>query len=244
MKKLLCGSAAVAFSLAAIIAASAGAARAAVYTSVLQYQGTNVFAPPAFGEVTLTEVGANEVDVSVTLTNGLSLFINTGSPNGGGTHNPFLFNTVDSDAVTILAPVGTFFDAGRGTWDGTPFGTFTNQIGCCDNRNGQAHGQDDPLNFSVVDNSGLTFAGIGATFSNTGKVLTLGTGDHFLSNTGGWWFAADIYDGATGQTYEVAARDAFVLAGVPEPATWALMIIGLGGVGALLRRRRSAAAFA
>ena len=27
-------------------------------------------------------------------------------------------------------------------------------------------------------------------------------------------------------------------AGVPEPATWALMILGFGGVGALLRRRR------
>ncbi len=26
--------------------------------------------------------------------------------------------------------------------------------------------------------------------------------------------------------------------GVPEPATWAMMILGLGGVGATLRRRR------
>ncbi|PZQ54046.1 MAG: hypothetical protein DI570_23385 [Phenylobacterium zucineum] len=30
-------------------------------------------------------------------------------------------------------------------------------------------------------------------------------------------------------------------AGVPEPATWALMIAGFGGAGAMLRRRRSAA---
>lgn len=33
-------------------------------------------------------------------------------------------------------------------------------------------------------------------------------------------------------------------AAVPEPATWGLMILGLGGVGATLRRARKAAAFA
>lgn len=32
--------------------------------------------------------------------------------------------------------------------------------------------------------------------------------------------------------------------GVPEPATWGLMILGFGGVGALLRRRRQGAVFA
>ncbi|HEX7947292.1 MAG TPA: PEPxxWA-CTERM sorting domain-containing protein, partial [Phenylobacterium sp.] len=26
--------------------------------------------------------------------------------------------------------------------------------------------------------------------------------------------------------------------GVPEPATWAMMILGFGGIGAVLRRRR------
>jgi hypothetical protein len=32
--------------------------------------------------------------------------------------------------------------------------------------------------------------------------------------------------------------------GVPEPATWGLMIVGFGGAGAMLRRRRAATAFA
>lgn len=31
--------------------------------------------------------------------------------------------------------------------------------------------------------------------------------------------------------------------GVPEPAAWALMIVGFGGVGGLLRRRRTRRAF-
>jgi hypothetical protein len=32
--------------------------------------------------------------------------------------------------------------------------------------------------------------------------------------------------------------------GVPEPASWALMIMGFGGVGALVRRRRNKSVFA
>ena len=36
----------------------------------------------------------------------------------------------------------------------------------------------------------------------------------------------------------------FTGGGVPEPATWALMIMGFGGAGVLLRRRRQAATFA
>ena len=41
---------------------------------------------------------------------------------------------------------------------------------------------------------------------------------------------------------EVAFRTAAVAGGVPEPATWAMLIVGFGGVGASLRRRRSGAA--
>lgn len=37
---------------------------------------------------------------------------------------------------------------------------------------------------------------------------------------------------------------AFATPGVPEPATWAMMIIGFGGVGAVMRKRRTATAFA
>jgi hypothetical protein len=46
--------------------------------------------------------------------------------------------------------------------------------------------------------------------------------------------AADVY--ANGNTGNVGA--------IPEPTSWALMILGMGGVGGLLRRRRSATALA
>jgi len=38
--------------------------------------------------------------------------------------------------------------------------------------------------------------------------------------------------------------DRIASVGVPEPATWAMMLMGFGGLGAMLRRRRSLAAFA
>ena len=128
--------------VAATLALSATAGRAATYTSVLEYQnGASEISAPSpnapFGLVTLDEINADTVRVTVTLDNASSLFINTGGP-----HDPFLFNLedpgastpspTDDDTVTINpATVGNFFDAGRGSFNATPFGTFTNQIGCC-----------------------------------------------------------------------------------------------------------------
>jgi choice-of-anchor C domain-containing protein len=46
---------------------------------------------------------------------------------------------------------------------------------------------------------------------------------------------------ATGTAYGPALDNVSVL-GVPEPATWAMMLMGFGGLGAVLRHRRSAGA--
>ncbi len=43
--------------------------------------------------------------------------------------------------------------------------------------------------------------------------------------------------------YHISEID-FKAAGVPEPATWAMMMLGLGGVGAAMRQRRRSAASA
>ncbi|MDB5453001.1 MAG: sorting protein [Caulobacteraceae bacterium] len=254
-----------AVALAAILT-SATAAGANTYTSVLEYQnGASGVASPSpnapFGLVTLQEMGDGKtVQVTVHLEDADSLFINTGGP-----HDPFLFNTTNDEAVTIQPVVGKFYDAGHGTFNATPFGDFSDKIGLGtfvaettiasgfhfvgsgrnkvkvidyttvpahwqESGNGAAHGQAGDLVFTVFNASGLTF---------------LGGADHFTSNAGGWWFSADIYDGATKQTYNVAARDATCTVGctitttVPEPDSWALMILGFGGLGGVLRRRRS-----
>lgn len=51
------------------------------------------------------------------------------------------------------------------------------------------------------------------------------------------------YNPALSAAATPGGRQAFAF-GVPEPATWLMMIMGFGGVGAVLRRRRQAAAFA
>ncbi|HEX3366616.1 PEPxxWA-CTERM sorting domain-containing protein [Phenylobacterium sp.] len=256
MKKFLFGAAAAALCVSGLMAAPA--AHAAVYVSQLEYKdnnGVSSLSATPFGTVTITELTPDSLKVEVDLTNAASEFVNTGGP-----HNPFVFSTLYADQVTTPHAAATddpnaittdpsnpkFFDDGRGSFTNSVFGTFTNEI-ALNSGNGQAGGQQDPLIFTVFDPHGITFAGIGATVDpSTGKLLTLGTGDHFTSNALGNWFSADIYDGATGQTYNVAARDAFteIQNAVPEPATWGLMILGFGGVGAVLRRRRAAVALA
>jgi hypothetical protein len=278
---------------AALLAMGAGAASAATYVSNLEYQGASGPFSPVFGVVTLTELGDGKtIAVNVHLTSPLTLIINTGSKEPF-TFSTFGAVDVDlDDAYThVDAASGLtyrdYYDGGRGSWTNTPFGTFTNRINCCEvvevdkgkhgdpdtyhiaEEQGGGHGRPGDLNFTVFDAAGLTFAGAGAVIdAGTGRVVTPGTGtdNHFFSNGGGWWFAADINDSGTGNTYAVAAKDAFGplgctadcgppdpclganpppscggggQGGVPEPATWALMIMGFGGVGALMRRRRS-----
>ncbi|MBW8812263.1 MAG: PEP-CTERM sorting domain-containing protein [Caulobacterales bacterium] len=243
--------AAIAASLATL--AVAGSASALTYTSQLEYRDGLVGPQTPYGTVTIDEVDAKTVKFTVTLADPASLFVNTGGP-----HDPFLFNLPVAANMTVTKTGSQdFFYAGDGSYNSTPFGTFTDKIGCCQvwvpptkkvpghyaDGNGQANGDAPPLVFTAFNENGLTFAGVGATFDPvTGRLLQPGTGNHFVSNAGGFWFAADIYDGKTRQTYNVAARDAFrpvtTTDAVPEPASWALMILGFGSAGAMLRRRR------
>ncbi len=272
---------------------ASSSAHALVWTSQLEYKD-GVAGPisPSFGTVTIKDgadgPAANTVEVTVTLASPDSRFINTGGP-----HNPFVFNTVSDDVVTIVSNgVGgqagaSFYDGGHGAFYESGFGQpsvpFTDEIGlhvlvpdvpavpCVPKSDhnpdckpgtgtpdipahfeeaatggGTDHGRGSSLVFDVYNASGITFAGVGAGIDPiTGKFTGVyGSGEHFESTSQGWWFVADIYDAGTGLTYNVAAKDAITTpgGGVPEPAAWALMILGFGGAGAMLRRRRAALA--
>jgi hypothetical protein len=46
--------------------------------------------------------------------------------------------------------------------------------------------------------------------------------------------------GASATAYDLRSAGGMLLAGVPEPSTWAMMLMGFGGLGAVLRRQRRA----
>lgn len=228
--KLLAG-AAVAATLA-----FAGQASALTYVSQIEHANTDGVADGAFGKVTIDEVDANTLQLTVELFAPLIKIVDTGAA-----HVAFGFNLVDSpnSTIDIVTPAGggSFAYLGEGSFKQSPFGNFANAFACCGQ--GSSNGEPGPLVFTIKNAGGITFAGLGATLGPDGRLLTTGTGNRLASNAGGWWFGVDTSDGQN--TGAKAARDAFApTAGVPEPTTWALMILGFGTAGAMLRRRRAA----
>lgn len=262
--KLLAAAAALA------VAAAAPAAHALVWTTQLEYDNTGKIA--SLGQVTVTDGlnGGTDVQVQVDLDQGF--LVDTGG------HYAFAFNLDNSagNVVTVNSPTpdgpgGAIDYVYANTWSQqvtkckgkvcttttetdpppykmAPFGEFNNAFFL--NPDGGNNTVAPPFIFTVHNNAGLTFAGLGKTPGPGGLLtLPLGTGLHFESNTtgnvpgagpGGWWFAVDTSgtDGNCNPTCVIAGRDA-VSGVVPEPSTWALMILGFGGAGAILRRRRS-----
>lgn len=128
------------------------------------------------------------------------------------------------------------------SWDNNHASIFTN---------GDVSGGTQPLgNFNLGDQSDLvdvTVAYDGLTLSYTAfnHATMLGISDSFAFNLAS--LGPQVYFGFTGGTglshsiQDVSAWDLDVrpgVAGVPEPASWALVIAGFGGMGAVLRRRR------
>lgn len=65
--------------------------------------------------------------------------------------------------------------------------------------------------------------------------LTLSAGTHTLNVYG----FEDGNDGGTIGQFEAPGSSGFANFAVPEPASWALMLVGFGALGAAIRRRRS-----
>jgi len=84
-------------------------------------------------------------------------------------------------------------------------------------------------NDTLVDFTGSSWA----TFAHTGSTLTIG----FRAAGNGWQGGDDESWGL--DNFRVTAVNA-TTGGVPEPTTWAMMLVGFGAVGGALRSRRKA----
>ena len=76
---------------------------------------------------------------------------------------------------------------------------------------------------------------VGEAYSDFGNTVEWGGLQSAFTNTGQNVTGSTTISSATGYDYQSTP-------GVPEPATWAMMIIGFGAAGSMIRRRKAAVA--
>lgn len=181
------------------------------------------------GTVTVTETKTGALDFSVDFTTGA--FKAAGK---SGTHHSLVFNITSTGktdpiaGLTITVP-GTEPKLTGSTAGGikdSPFGSWDDSV----DYTGPLHsnGTINPTSlFFVVTDSAGNLSLNNLTANNISKI-------------GAIYLAADVYAASTGN---VGARAGMTSIATPEPASWALMHLGVGLTGASLRaRRRSASA--
>jgi hypothetical protein len=215
MKKYLIGAIAV----AAI--AMGGAAHATTY--LLNYDACSGGCGLAsYGQINVTGQGTGLLTVDIEL-NANTVFQQAGS----NPHDEIWFdtNTTSATLAGFAAPFSTNGAQATGSHqaNGASLGTYDYTIQRAHAGNpGSALSGQHSLTFTVAGPSSLAL-------------------DYTTVGDKNLYFIVDVaaFNPATGALVNTGRVGATLAPTVPEPASWALMILGFGGVGAVLRRRRT-----
>jgi len=197
----------------------------------------------SYGEVEVDGIGTNVLSFDILLSK--DIFFNQagkpveafsatdGAPGGPPPTGPTV--TIGNITAGFLGGV----EAAGAINEGPTFGTFLYSIDWVgpptNNGNIPGAGKSE-LKFTVTGPSGSALELAPGYLASGGKNPTFSNTDYF--------FVADLYgsNGKTGKVGAVLDKDHVVpQGGVPEPVSWALMLVGFGGLGAALRRRRALA---
>ena len=211
------GTSVLAACAASALLAAAGSAGATITLSTGQFGGTGVHSTPHMVAQTVTGMAGSDL---VTLTTTGNVFLHT---SGNGESD---FNAVDSGDTTSLLMTDLSVDF-TFKYDAVTFNL-------------------SPPNGNISDMF-LSVNGGAFTFNVPNLVITnpLNNGQNkftLTANGGDAIHTLDFtFDPGIDHIQQIRVGN-IVNGGVPEPATWAMMILGFGGVGALLRRRQAVVA--
>ena len=189
----------------------------AAYTITIAQVGSDVVATGA-GSINYNALAyyIDDVDPSLIYAGEGAIIVGPANPNST---NDTYYSGIMGPDITFGAGEEFFADmgdgniVGLGTFDETSGGVVTVP---------QGYASGTPLGTSTATWSNTTISGLGLTPGS--YVWTWGSGAN-----------ADTF------TLNIAARRVGAPPPVPEPATWAMMLLGLGGVALLRTRRRGLA---
>jgi hypothetical protein len=212
-------------SLSGLLAAAAAilsmptAGHASVYTLSVSDASAGLGAGP-YGTVSVTQ-DADGVSLDITETLNAGFKIHGGNSN----HEALAFSLSGNPAVSVSKLDGTaltgfaLVSPSAGSIGAPPFGSFDYALDCTGCGAGFGGGFAGPLTFKLTGASALTLNSLEF--------------DTYMGNN--IYFSSDLVI-ANGNTGNVGGT---LTAAVPEPSTWAMMILGFAGIGFMAYRRKS-----